>query len=1746
MYALNRFGFAVASMIWLGLVIGVWAEDATQLRFSHYTLDDGLGGSRVFDIFCDRRGFVWIATDDGLHRFDGQEFIVFRAAVGDPDAIGASHVRKLGEEPSGDLWIATRGAGLNRMDHRTGKCRTYRHDPDLANSISHDDLYDLHVSPSGSVWVGSVNGGLDRFDPHTETFEHIDLAGLRGDRSDPVSVLSVHEDRAGILWIGTQNDGLWRWHPETDELHVFPTDPGEVGSIGDRDIVSLHEDRSGSIWVGTYKAGLHRIDPDSLQVTRFEAVKPAFGMITGMVDGPKGCLWIATYKAGLVRLDPKTGAIRSFSYEPGNPTSIIANELMAIGLDHSGAVWVGTEGYGASRVDLNQKPFENYIHLEASPKLDELTITDVIRDRDNRIWFGYRKNGIGIFDPERTRFEHLSTESKGPLALAHNDVRALAIDAKGLVYIGYENHGIERLNPENGARNRYTHDPKVADSLSYDRVTALLPDEPGAMWVGTYGGGLNHMDTETGSFTRFRSDKNDPTAFPGGVVMTLYRDRSGHLWIGTLGKGLIRFLPERTAFERFTKNPGTPGTISNNDILALHETADGALWIGTYGGGLNRRDPDDGRFRQWTSRNGLPSDMVFDMLEDPAGNLWFGSVGYLVKFDPVTEAIETYDKSDGILPVAFSQNVSITDAAGRLYFGGGNTFCRFRPDRIGLSDYQPPVTFTDISLAGKSITRAPNMPHAIALQAPLETLPSATEALTLSHEQRMVRFDFTALHFTQPEHLRYRYRMDGFDKQWIETDATQRNATYTNLDAGDYRFRVQATNEDGVWSERSAQMRLSVLPPIWLTWWAKLLYALTVATLVAIYLFQQRAKLEGQRHIANQEKEIARHARESAEKDRMLASEAQKVAARLGQLNKLKDEFLANTSHELRTPLQGIIGLTESLIDGAAGKLARGIADNLQLVVAEGHRLAHLVDDLLDFSQLRHRVLDLRIEPVDLRAAVDLVLTLTRPRIRDRPLMLVNEVPADFPMVAADENRLQQIVHNLVGNAVKFTDTGKVSIRAEQCDGSAHISVQDTGIGIPHDKWETIFNSFEQLDGSATRARGGTGLGLSISRALIEQQGGHIGVHSVPNQGSTFTFTLPLATDIQTGRSVVAPQLPVVITADGQEDGTVQPVAEPVGLHVLVVDDEPVNRRVLQNHLLTHGYRVTTVGDGHQALETLQSPDPDIDLILLDVMMPGVTGYEVCRTIRESHRLQEMPVIFLTAKTGLTDLVAAFRLGANDFLAKPVSKEELLARIRTQRDLLDLHRNLEDKVRTRTQQLAERTAEVETQHAELQNLYGIVRALNRLAHLEEIFEVLLHQGLKLFDSADRAALLVREEDRFRFTAMVGHSRQEVAMLSEVRIEWKALIDRYMHQSERIGANIFRIDNAGALAPIAALATLEPSLSLVALAITIEARVEGFLVFSNTRETFAFSDIEARRLDRFREHATAAVSRARLLRAIERQKEEIVHNQEIILRQEKLASLGTMTAGIAHEINNPNNFIAGGADSLAVDLTRFRDFLLALLGDEPDTELVEAFDERLGGMDEHIELIRMGSKRITKIVANLMRLTSLDRVGHAEARLVDSLAGAIDMLSAIHPSIQLQVEIDETIRVASRSEAMEHVFTNLLANACEAIQTAERETGRVTITADRTSGEVAVHIRDNGCGIAPERMGRLFDAFYTTREVGSGTGLGLFTSHQIVHDCGGRIEVDSTAGRGTTFTVWLPQAQEPAGETGALAPEPSLA
>ncbi len=1245
-----------------------------EIPFARISSEQGLPQASVHCFLQDSTGFLWFGTQDGLARFDGYSFRIYKYDPVDLASLPASWVQALAEDPGGDLWVGTQGGGLARWRRANDTFDRFRHDPEDPSSLPGDSIRGLHLGGRGDLWVATFQSGLARLDRAGWTFQT-----FRHDPELPSSLAddrtrAVTEDRQGNLWIGTLGglDFLSRSAiPEWDSgaSAVFEHyRAGEPSGLPDSRVHAILETSTGELWVGTEGGLARHLGDGTFEVFRNrpgDSSSLPHNWITALLEDDEGRLWIAT-DGGLALW--REGRFDTYRHDPADFLSLSGDRVLALHQDRSGVLWVGTQGGGASRWNPRTWAFSN-VRARAGSGLSNDAVFAFSEDRSGRLYVGTFGGGVDVFErgDEGTN-ERLQPLSDVPGGLPGNRVTALYHDREDGLWVGTLRDGLGYRRQGGDRFEIFRHDPDRADSLADDDVAAILEDQVGELWIATHGGGLQRFDPESRGFSGFRNHPERPESLSDDHLNALAIGTDNSLWIGTFGGGLERLDPQRQRFHHLRHDPYEPSGLASDTVYSLHLDESGTLWVGTSAGlGRLMGEPEQEplRFRNYFERDGLPNHSVWGIRSDGLGRLWISTNNGLARFDPRAERFKAFRVANGLPANEFNLGAHFESRTGELFFGGIKGFTGFDPEAVGLNDHVPPVVVT-------SFHRVDDPPR-------YDRGFLESDGFELGHRDYFFSLEFSALDFNAPAENRYRYKLEGFDQSWVEL-GPRRRVTFTNLDAGRYLLRVRGSNNDGVWNREGIALPILVRPAPWATWWAYTLYSLLTACLVAGFLYRQNLKVR----------------------------RAKALAARLREVDRMRDEFLATTSHELKTPLYGISGLAEGLLQDPGIRRSKASQGHLEAIVSSGRRLSHLVDDLLDISKLRHGSLQLHRESVDLAAITDVVLTLSRPLVGDRPLELRNRVDPDLPAASADGGRLQQILLNLIGNAIKFTERGRIEVSARQVGNQLEVEVSDSGPGIEEKDQERIFLAFEQVDASTERRYSGTGLGLSIARQLVELHEGKMWVRSRAGAGSRFFFTLPMATGQDAVASVAGVEIPALFShglvtpeTDDLEQVSGAPAPDASRLdevwvenaeivaaaRLLIVDDEPVNRRVLVQHLVSAGLTVRQARSGSEALTLLGQET--FDLVLLDVMMPRMSGYEVCRRLREAYGKNEMAVLFLTAKTQLVDRLTGFEEGANDYLVKPVAREELLARVITQLELLWLHRKLREKVDAQSGQIEE-------------------------------------------------------------------------------------------------------------------------------------------------------------------------------------------------------------------------------------------------------------------------------------------------------------------------------------------------------------------------------------------------------------------------------------------------------------------------
>jgi len=1243
--------------------------ESESTRFRRLGVVEGVSHTTVWSLSIDELGFVWIATESNVQRYDGYEFRDYVYDPLDPHSLPGREVVRTHIDRSNQLWLATRQGAVGRYDSSLDRFENYGSPPFPVEFVT-----SLASDAEGRVWVSTFGTGLARLTPSTGEWRQ--WSSIEDRKFEP---RGVRANAQGVIW-AVGKSRLLRFAPGVDDPELFelPRAPqgatwGSPGRGASSAESRAHEiELNGiaiapddSVWVGTSNGVLFRYDPEE-GLLRYVAATDR--PLWKMEFAPDGRLWISTYDDGAVAYSPDDGSVADYQFDPSDPDSLSSDEVIGFAFDRSGAAWLGTRD-GLSVEDRSRSFFRVLRDRRDGRGLIGTSVQVLETTPDGSLWIGMANGAVQRWWPGDGRLETVYSVEEAPVG----GIEFLGEDREGRILVSGGQNTVH-FDPKRGVTDI---DPVDAD-LAW--IRGLAVDADSVQWYASLGKALGWV--EAGEFVEVpvddpKSDLDDATSLLDTEAYSILIDREGAVWAG-LETGLSRYDPKTKVVTSWRNDPNDPQSLAGGTIPAMLEDSKGRFWVGTYGAGLDRFDRETGTFEHFTVREGLPSDHVVGILEDDHGHLWISTNGGLSRFDPEADSFRNFDSHDGLASDVFLMGGAARFEDGTLAFGGKGGVTIFHPDDLGAETMPPQVVLTDLSIDGVRV-------HPGGQGAPLERALQESTELTLSHEQSTFAIGFSGLGARNPDGNRFSFQLEGVDAGWTEVGADARQARYTKLDPGEYRFRVLAGNRDGAWTEEPAEIIIRVLPPWWLSTWAYSLYALGLIGGIVGYGTWQNKRLEHERMIS----------------------------AQLRQVDRLKNEFLANTSHELRTPLFGMTGLAESLVDGARGELPHDVEDDLNMIVSSGRRLGSLVDDILDFSRLQDRDLQLQLRSLNLHSLVELVVVLSRPLAEGKEVELLNAVPRDLDMVLGDENRVQQILLNLIGNAIKFTDRGTVAISARRSGDFVVVDVEDSGIGISPEQIARIFEPFEQADASASRVFGGTGLGLAITRDLVQFHGGTLTADSVVGEGSRFRFTLPAVSEAEDGSDVSilsddSPRIGAEVDrqilpppAAGSIAGRAvsalpmgeadEPTRAPLGQtespsqhKILVVDDEPVVRQVLLNQLSSEGYEVIEAKDGPEALRRL---DDELDLVLLDIMMPRMSGFEVCDSIRQRYSIEQLPVIYLSAKNQVEDLLNGFASGANDYVAKPVAKDELIARVKTHLELRDLNSKMESLVEKRTDQV---------------------------------------------------------------------------------------------------------------------------------------------------------------------------------------------------------------------------------------------------------------------------------------------------------------------------------------------------------------------------------------------------------------------------------------------------------------------------
>jgi signal transduction histidine kinase/ligand-binding sensor domain-containing protein/CheY-like chemotaxis protein len=1219
--------------LWLNLLPSFTAyAQNTSPKFKRLTPNEGLSQGHVTAIVKDHRGFMWFATDEGINKYDGYTFTIYKYDAERPESLGDNLVRDVMVDHAGEVWVATT-SGLDKLNR---KGDAFVHYSPTGKSIYIECIYeDTHQR----MWIGS-NEGLFLFHPGNGTFDHYPHDEKDINSLSHNSINQIVEDNEGDLWIGTQ-DGLNRFNPHTKRFIRYHNDAHDSRSISSSWVITVCKDSKGRVWAGTLGGGVALFDRKENYFVNFkhDPNNPnsiAHNDVLSLVEDNDGKLWIGTENGGISLFDYEKNNFVTLKHDGSNNFSLSNNSVHSLYKDDIGNIWAGTWSGGVNFLPRYGDKFAHYKHVaNTSNSLSNDIVTTITGDTDGNIWMGTDGGGLNLLDRKRKTFIHYKNNPNDPSSIKSNYIITTGNVSTDLLALGYHRFGFDLLNRKTGTITHLPEDAEDSQGTSLANTSGTVVHKD--LWLGTYYGfGLFHYNRATKRFVRYQHNPSDKNSISEGSIFSVYEDREGNLWIGMgLNNGLDFFDRKNNRFIHHRHDPEDKQSISKDIVYSIIEDKRGNIWVGT-GNGLNCYDKTTQRFTSYTTKDGLANNVIYGILEDKRGKLWLSSNKGISRFDPVTKTCRNYDITDGLQDNTFKHQAWYQTPQGEMFFGGINGFNLFHPDSVRDNPFIPPVWITDLQILNRPVT--------IGKDSPLPQHITESTEITLSYGQSVFTLAFAALNFTQPEKNQYAYKLEGFDNDWNYVKG-RRTATYTNLDAGDYIFRVKASNNDGIWNEQGISLIIHILPPWWKTSWFGTLAGLTILGMgVGLYRLRIRA-------IELQNKKLEKLVD-------VRTKELQVANQELVSMEKSKENMLAVMSHEIRTPLNSMIGLTHVL------KRRSPRADQVEIIdtlKTSGDHLLHLVNDVLDYNKIQAGKLDLEALSFNLINILKQLHSMFARTAEEKNLHFSVQLSSTLPVfLLGDPTRLLQVLSNLVGNAIKFTNEGFVSLYARTIQQSEQIctiefKIEDTGIGIPADKLHLISEPFSQLRPETHRKYGGSGLGLLIVKNLVEAMKGTLAFESIPDKATTVTVTIPFTMEPE---------------AFVHDQTTNQPKLDALkSLRILYTEDVKSNQFLVKTLLADFEMDCDIANDGKETI--VKMSEKEFDLILIDVQLPDTDGYELTARIRsdELSKNRKTPIVLFSAHSGINDEKIK-SCGANDFIGKPFQPNDLL---------LKIHRNVMNK-----------------------------------------------------------------------------------------------------------------------------------------------------------------------------------------------------------------------------------------------------------------------------------------------------------------------------------------------------------------------------------------------------------------------------------------------------------------------------------
>lgn len=1205
-------------------------------HFKHITIADGLSGDNINCILQDSKGFIWIGTDEGLNRYDGYQIITYRYIYGEKNTIGGNSVRCLFEDSRRDLWIGLKDGGLSRLNLTTGDFTNFSHDPNNPNSLSYNDVSGIVEDDKGRIWVAVDRGTLERFDPESRRFEHHPLIDSSNKKILNNAITRMDIDIHGHIWLSSWGGGIYRFDIATATFREWSGGTKISEDEFCRHIFDIKYDKEyDKLLISSAHGGLYMLDVSSENPADKMSISGTLGMSLNTMSstfGNNNEIWIGGH---ICVVDFKSMRIKYIIKADAQKNSLLSNNVRCMYKDRDGTIWVGHD-VGLSYHNKTFNQFAFFSTYNDNTNEGDKNVLSLIQDDRGNIWTG---GGITL-----KRFSETGEFEKKYILqnTEHSDYsstnQALYEDSKGNIWIGGYSNIITKYDYKSDKFSYIKLLPAGNGKLPFGNVYSFFEDNDGTLWICTETGTVNY-NPETGTFAPlFQSEQ---IIYPEDKSHVAFRDSKGELWIGTEG-GLKRYSKNGKTKAIYNTQDGQNG-LTNDYITSLIEENNMNFWVGTRGG-LHYLDRESGTFKLIKRDEKLYSDIILSMAKDNNGNIWLLTPSEIIKYNHQSNNFITYDESDGLQNGSF-QKAFLMSRKGKLLLGGAEGINIFSPEELSSNNIEHPVVITDFQIFNRSI-----IPSETGI---LKKVISETENITIKEKQSVITFTFTSPNTIYPNKIKYRYMMEGFDKTWTYTTSERRLATYTNLSSGKYTFRVMASDRDGAWKNNEASVDIEILPPIWRTMAAYIVYVMLILGIIYLII----------RYMIVRERE-----RNNVHMVKLEAEQAMKMEV-------LRTNLFTNISHEFRTPLTLILGPLSKIIEEK--RFRKEDEQHFRLMDRNVKRLQRLVNQFLDFRKMEQGEMRLNMKYGEIISFIH--------EVAETFLFMATEKKIDYQFVSSvdelrmyfDPDKMDKILYNLISNALKYTpEHGKVSIEVSIAPSGGNdvlgIIVSDTGIGISAEGKDKLFTLFHR-DSETSSHTDGFGIGLSLTKTLVNLHGGSISVESKVGHGSRFCVILPVniankqqmeekpqKSFIQQGFSTIE-SVGNILSGD---------LAEESSETILIVEDNSDMRMYIKS-IFPEKYKIYEAKDGHEGYHLALEIIPDI--IISDIMMPVMDGMKMVNLLRNNDKVNHIPVIFLTARHSESQIIEGLNQGVEDYVTKPFSAEILRMRIK---NILDNRRKL--------------------------------------------------------------------------------------------------------------------------------------------------------------------------------------------------------------------------------------------------------------------------------------------------------------------------------------------------------------------------------------------------------------------------------------------------------------------------------------